>query len=180
MRMTVADLMCEKPITVKPQTTIDEALDAFYEFETSELYVVDHSGRFLGILPDYELLKAELSGEAQGACVEQFMSRSVPVVTADTDAAVVARAFRDSQCSRLPVVKGNRLIGLVTRADLMRVMAVLRRIDIPGQNEPTGPKRPAMFATSTTGARKSRAKSVTAKSSSRRSRSKAVSGKAGR
>ena len=179
MRMTVADLMCEKPVTVKPEITIDEALDAFYEFETSELYVVDQSGRFLGILPDYELLRAELSGEAKGAHVEQFMSRSVPVVRGDTDAAEVARAFRDSQCGRLPVVKGNRLIGVVTRADVMRVMAVLRRIDAPVQ-EVAGPKRPGMFAQRSTPSRKSRAKSVTAKNSNRRSRSKAPSGKSGR
>lgn len=181
MRMTVADLMCEKPVTVKPQATIDEALDAFYEYETSELYVVDQAGRFLGILPDYELLKAELSGEAHGARVEQFISRSVPVVTIDTDAAVIARAFRDSQCSRLPVVKGSKLIGIVTRADVMRVMAVLRRIDAPAKKEVQAPKRPAMFAkTATTSARKARAKSVNAKSGSRRSPSKAAGSRSSR
>ena len=69
MRMTVAELMCETPVTLGPECTTDEALEAFFEYETPELYVVDKSGRLLGVLPDYELLKAQLSGEARGACV---------------------------------------------------------------------------------------------------------------
>ena len=173
MRMTVADLMCETPVTVGPQCTTDEALEAFFEYETPELYVVDKSGRLLGILPDYELLKAQLSGEARDACVEQLMSRSVPVVTLDSDAAQVARSFRDSQCSRMPVVKSGRLVGIVTRNDVMRLMAVLRRIDPKASKMPAGPKRPKNFVSpKPASTRTTRAKSTTPKATANRNRSK--------
>lgn len=148
MRMTVGDLMCEVPVTVGPDCTTDMALETFFEYETPELYVVDKSGRLLGILPDYELLKAHLSGEAQGARVEQLMSRSVPVFTVDSDAAEVARLFRDNQCSRMPVLKSGRLVGVITRSDILRLMAVLRRIDPQPSTDSVGPKRPKMLAKS--------------------------------
>ena len=153
MRMTVADLMCETPITVGPGCTTDEALEAFYEYETPELYVVDHDGRLLGVLPDYEVLKAELSGEAHDACVADLMSTSVPICKPNTDAAEVARMFRDSQISRIPVINGGRLIGVVMRADVIRVMAVLRRIDAqvkPAKSEPKRPKHLQKIASPST------------------------------
>jgi CBS domain-containing protein len=173
MRMTVADLMCETPVTVGPECTTDEALDAFFEYETPELYVVDDFGRLLGVLPDYELLRVQLSGEARGANVDQLMSRSVPVVKIDSDAAEVARLFRDSQCSRLPVVKSGKLIGIVTRNDVLRLMAVLRRIDPQQTKAESVPKRPKhLDAPKSSTTRNSRAKSVNMKAATSRSRSK--------
>ncbi len=161
MRMTVADLMCETPVTVGPECTADEALEAFFEYETSELYVIDQSGRLLGVLPDYELLKVQLSGEARNTCVEQLMSRSVPVVTHESDAAEVARSFRNSSCCRIPVVKAGRLVGVVTRADVLRLMAVLRRID-PVEKNSAGPKRPKhLGAAKPSATRTARSKPVT-------------------
>ena len=173
MRMTVADLMCEMPVTVRPECTTDEALETFFEYEASELYVVDRAGRLLGVLPDYELLKAQLSGEARGATVEDLMSRSVPVVSLGSDAAEVARSFRDCQCSRMPVIKSGRLVGVVTRSDIMRLMAVLRRIDPVSTQEKVGPKRPKHLNIEKSPAtRSTRGKSMTLKSTTSRTRSK--------
>lgn len=174
MRMTVADLMCETPICVRPECTTEKALDLFFEYETTELYITDKSGRLLGVLPDYELLKTELSGEARGACVEQLMSRNVPVFKIDSDAADAARLFRDNRFNRIPVVKAGRLVGVVTRADVLRIMAVLRRIDAPVAKTRVDPKRPKMLS-STKVARTTRSKPVTTTSKSTRSRAKIAS-----
>lgn len=178
MRMSVGDLMCETPVTVGPDCTSDEALEIFFEYETPELYVVDKSGRLLGVLPDYELLKTHLSGEARGACVEQLMSRSVPVFSIDSDAADVARMFRDNQCSRMPVVKSGRLVGIVTRTDILRLMAVLRRIDPQPSATSVGPKRPKLLAPSkSTKTRTARPKTVASKSVAKRNGTKPISRK---
>ena len=175
MRMTVTDLMSETPVTIAPDCTGDEALDMIFEYETPELYVVDKSGRLLGVLPDYELLKTQLSGKARDARVEQLMSRSVPVCSPSTDAAEIARLFRDSKNARLPVVKQGRLVGVVTRGDVLRLMAVLRRIDAPVKKSIPGPRRPKMLdrieprvAPKVTG------RTTAAKSTTRSSRSKPV------
>ena len=182
MRMTVADLMSEMPVTVGPTCTADEALDAFFEYETPELYVVDSSRRLLGVLPDYELLKVELSGEAGGARVDQLMTRAIPVVSMDSDAAEVARLFKECHCSRIPVTKAGRLMGLVTRADVLRLMAVFRRIDAQHTEAPAKVKKPKHLSSAkSTATRTTRGKSVNLKATkklnskpSRRSSAKSV------
>ena len=150
MRLTVADLMTQRPVIVPPECSADAALDILSRHETSELYVADKLGRLLGVVPDYELLKAELSGEARDANVEQLMSRNIPVFSPESDAAEVARLFRDGRFGQFPVVSGGRLVGVITRGDVVRLMAVLRRIDGPVTPRTTQKvKPPKLLATQT-------------------------------
>lgn len=133
MRMTVADLMSQRLVRVSPECSADEALNLLDRHEASELYVTDRQGRLLGVLPDYEIIKTQLSGEAREATVEQLMSRGTPVFKPDADAAEVARLFRDARYARFPVVQSGRLVGVITRADVLRLMAVLRRMESPAK-----------------------------------------------
>jgi CBS domain-containing protein len=179
MRMTVADLMCEKPVTLGPNKTADAALEALYEYEASELYIVDKAGKFLGILPDYEVLKTQLSGESSLLRVDQLMSRNVPFVSPTADAAEVARKFRESHCSRLAVVKSGRLVGVVTRADVLRLMVVLRRVDSSESKPVTSTKPPKFLSTpDRSPTRSGRARTLTPKATSSRSRTKSSSRRA--
>ena len=147
MRLTVADLMTVRPVVVSPQCSADAAIDILSRHDAAELYVTDRAGRLLGVLPDYELLKAELSGDAHGATVEQLMSRGVPVFSPQTDAAEVARLFRDGRFRQFPVVQNGRLVGVITRADVVRLITVLRRIDSPlGNPKPEKIKRPRIIS----------------------------------
>ena len=133
MRMTVGDLMSRCFVRVSPECSADEALNILDRHEATELYVTDKLGRLLGVLPDYEVIKTQLSGEAHEATVEQLMSRGVPVFKPESDAAEVARLFRDARFGCFPVVQTGRLVGVITRADIVRLMAVLRRIDSPAK-----------------------------------------------
>ena len=133
MRMTVGDLMSQCLVRVSPECSADEALNILDRHEATELYVTDKLGRLLGVLPDYEVIKTQLSGEARDATVEQLMSRGVPVFKPESDAAEVARLFRDARFGRFPVVNAGRLVGVITRGDIVRLMAVLRRIDSPAK-----------------------------------------------
>lgn len=142
MRLSVADLMTERPVTVSPECSADAAVELLSRCLVDELYVVDGCGRLLGMVPDYELLKAELSGEAHDATVEQLMSRNIPVFTPQTDAAEVARLFRDGRHRQFPVVSRGKLVGLITRGDVVRLMAVLRRIDSPALTPAPRVKKP--------------------------------------
>lgn len=147
MRLTVGDLMTQRPVMVSPGCSADAAVEILSRHEVTELYVTDKIGRLLGVVPDFELLKAELSGEASDATVEQLMSRSIPVFSPDSDAAEVARLFRDGRYSRFPVVNKGRLVGVITRGDVVRLMAVLRRIDSPITRPSEKVRKPKMLST---------------------------------
>lgn len=146
MRLTVADLMTQRPVIVPPECSADSAVEILSRHEVTELYVTDKFGRLMGVVPDFELLKAELSGEASDATVEQLMSRNLPVFTPQSDAAEVAKLFRDGRYSQFPVVAGGRLVGVITRRDVVRLMAVLRRIDSPTLRPTERVKAPKMAA----------------------------------
>ncbi len=60
MRLTVADLMTTA-VTISPQATLTAALKLLISSKAQELYVVGPRKKLLGILPDYELLKAQLA-----------------------------------------------------------------------------------------------------------------------
>ena len=167
MRLTVADLMTQRPVMVSAECSADEAVEILSRHDVCELYVTDKQGRLLGVVPDFELLKVELSGEASDATAEQLMSRSIPVFSPQSDAAEVARLFRDGRYRQFPIVDGGRLVGVITRGDVVRLMAVLRRIDSPTKM-PSSPKlKPPKIIAATR--RNQRAKSaVTASTAPRR------------
>ncbi len=147
MRMTVGDLMTKNLVRVSPRCSADDALDILSRHEATELYVTDSLGRLLGVLPDYEIIKVQLSGEAEDATVEQFMSRGVPVFKPETDAAEVARLFRDARFNRFPVVSGGRLVGVIGRDDIVRLMALLRKMKSPTKAATPTVKPPKLVST---------------------------------
>ena len=140
MRMTVADIMSQCFVKISPECSADEALGLLHRYEETELYVTDKQGRLLGILPYYEIIKTQLSGESRDATVGQLMSRGVPVFQPDSDASEVARQLRDARHSRFPVVNSGRLVGVIARGDIIRLMAILRGIDGPAVPKIKAPK----------------------------------------
>ncbi len=167
MRLTVADLMTQRPVVVPPECSADEAVDIISRHEACELYVTDKLGRLLGVVPDFELLKAELSGEASDATVEQLMSRSIPVFTPQSDAAEVARLFRDGRYRQFPIVEGGRLVGVITRGDVVRLMAVLRRIDSPVKTQKNARVKPPKIIAAKIRTRRAKPTTATVSATSR-------------
>lgn len=130
MRLTVADLMSVVPVTVTPETSLSEALKRLVAAEATELYVVGPRKKLLGILSDFEVLKARLSGCDEGATVAQWMVAHVETLAATADLAEATQMFRSGRCSRIAIVSGGRLCGVLTRSEILRFCVALR-VDIP-------------------------------------------------
>jgi CBS domain-containing protein len=121
---TVRDLMLEPAATARHDATLDQVLCSLLESDSSELYVTDEDDRLLGIVTEYDLLKAQMTGTAGDLPAQQLMSRNVPTVSPDTQVAAIAVLFRDGCHRQMSVVQGARLIGVVRRRDVLRVIAV--------------------------------------------------------
>ncbi len=80
--------------------------------------VVDPAGHVLGVVSELDLL-----GRAGTTCGD-IMSRQVISVSAETPVAQVARLFVDHRIRRVPVLAGGRLVGIVSRGDLLRGAAL--------------------------------------------------------
>ncbi len=129
MQTTVQALMTHQPATIRYDANLDEALATLLREETGELYVVDGSSRLLGVLPDYELLKAKLTGIPSSARVETLMSRHLAIVSAGMHVAEIAPIFRYGKNQQLAVVEDGRLVGQISRRDILRLSVTLEQLD---------------------------------------------------
>jgi acetoin utilization protein AcuB len=133
--MFVGVRMTKKVITVAPEDTLERAADLLADNRVHRLPVV-RDGRLVGILSDSDIRNAALRDSSRGAVgvggktVGEVMTREVITVSpSDTveDALVVLQKKR---LGALPVVEGNRVVGIITKADVLA--ALIETLDIEG------------------------------------------------
>ena len=139
--MTVRDLMTTEVLTVTPETPLKDAAAIMAEHHVSGLPVCDEDGRVLGIVSEGDILFKErgprkprggtlswlVDGSRLRECVKESArtageAMTAPAVTIapERPAAAAARMMLDKGVHRLPVVRDGVLLGIVTRADLVR------------------------------------------------------------
>lgn len=143
--MKASEVMASDVITVAPQTTVREIASVMAERRISGVPVVDEAGKLVGILSETDLLhRAETGTEKRrkwwlGAFIDadqlareyaaaharraaDIMSKNVVTIDADADLAEVADLLDRRRLKRAPVVKNGRLVGIITRGDLVRAL----------------------------------------------------------
>lgn len=128
MQITVRDLAVPATAVAERNMSIAVARDLMLRWNASETYVVDRRGKLLGVVPDYEFLKAELSGVSADESVSTLLSTKVESVEVDADVATVFAKFREGWCGRMAVTDKGRLIGRLTRSEVLRLVVHLRQI----------------------------------------------------
>lgn len=90
--------------------------------------VIDASGKLSGLLSEFDCLRLMTHGdrgEAPAGKVREFMARDVPTVTPQMDVYYVAGMFLSHpNTRRFAVVEGDRLVGVITRKDILRAVGV--------------------------------------------------------
>ena len=150
MAKTVAEVMTPEPITVKPQTSLREAIKILAEKRISGLLVVDEEEKLLGILSETDLMWQE-SGidpppyimfldsviylknparyeqdihKALGQTAGEVMSDKPITIEANQPLREAAKLMHNEQIRRLPVVNdAGNLVGIITQGDIIRSMA---------------------------------------------------------
>ena len=143
--MNATDVMTQDVLTVTPATPIADALHLMLDHRLSGLPVVDSAGQLVGILTEGDLLRrAEtgtekqrprwlqfLRGTAQiadeyvhthGRKVGDVMTQDVITVTPATNLDQVVELMERRHIKRVPVAENGRLLGVISRADLLRAL----------------------------------------------------------
>jgi hypothetical protein len=118
--LRVRDIMTREVTTVPPSMPVQQVASLLSERHLAGVPVVDDAGRVLGMVSEVDLIGRE------GVMAGDIMSRQVTSVTEDTAVEEVARLFVNQRLRRLPVVADGRLVGIVTRSDLLR--GILRAV----------------------------------------------------
>ncbi len=123
--VTVSDYMTRQLVTFKPETTLYEAMNVMLDKRISGAPVVNDAGAILGVISEIDfldaMLKAAYYGQLEGA-VGDFMTVGAETIDASMDLYEAAKLFIGARRRRLPVVQNGRLVGQLSRRDLLRAI----------------------------------------------------------
>jgi len=142
--MSLRDVMVEEVITVKPDTKVKDAVKLMNENEIGCL-VVKKNGKPIGIITERDILKKIVyqSKNPEQVRVLEVMSEPLVVGKVDMDLEEAARLMLKRNVKKLPIVEGEKLIGLITLTDIVRVnhvedmlIEIIKQLRKDGWNPP--------------------------------------------
>lgn len=154
--MLVGSRMIKPVLTISPDTSLEDAMMLMEKEHIRRLPVVDKNGALVGIVTESDLIKAspskatlldkwEVKSMMSTLPVEKIMTRKVITLTEDELLEEAARIMVDEKVSGLPVVRGNKVVGMLTETDIFKIFLevmgarhsgirlTLRVANIPGQ-----------------------------------------------
>ena len=143
--MIVADVMTRNCITVAPDATVEEAVNLMLSRHISGLFVVDKAGELAGVVTEGDLLRRDELGtqrhrpwwlrllasparqaadftRANARHVRDVMTEDVLSIAQDAPLEDVVATMEKRHIKRLPVTADGKVVGVVSRADLLRAL----------------------------------------------------------
>lgn len=146
--MKVADVMTREVVSIAPEASVMEAVRLMLQHKISGLPVIDASGKLQGVVTEGDFLRRVETGterkrsrlvefllgpgrlatdyvRATGRKVGEVMTPDARTVTEDEPLEKVVHLMERYRIKRVPVVRGDKVVGIVTRQNLMRALASL-------------------------------------------------------
>ena len=123
--LRVTDYMTRKIVTVSPDTELMRAVYLLVAKELSGVPVVDGNKTLVGMLTERDCLAMAINAgyfDEPGGLVEDFMSHPVETVAPQDKLMDIALRFRDTSFRRFPVVENGKLVGIISRRDVLRAL----------------------------------------------------------
>jgi CBS domain-containing protein len=114
------DVMTKNVISVDRDDTVEHAIRTLLEHRISGAPVTDRSGSLVGIISEFQLLEVIYEPELRSAPVSRLMTKDVLTVDEQATLSDVASLFVVHRIRRAPVVRDGRVVGLISRRDLLR------------------------------------------------------------
>ncbi|WP_281927312.1 DUF294 nucleotidyltransferase-like domain-containing protein [Roseibium album] len=126
-------LMARNPITCQADTSVQEAARVMRDRHISSLCVTDHTERLLGIVTNRDLAGKILAEGRQGDTAVSEVMTSTPVTLPPSAIGTdVLHLMMERWIGHVPIVEGDKLVGMVTQTDLTRFQAI-SSADMVGQ-----------------------------------------------
>lgn len=109
-------------ITIQADATVGDAIGSLLEHSISGLPVVDDQRQLLGIITEFQLVKAIYRPEIKEQEVCDLMTKDVLVVKEETILSDVADMMEEHRIRRIPVVRNGEVVGIIARRDMLRYM----------------------------------------------------------
>ena len=121
----VKDIMTKRLVTFRPETNVLEAIDILLKNKISGAPVLDENGNIIGVLSEIDCMETLIQDsyyhESRGS-VSEYMSEKVTTVDAQMGIVDLAEFFVQKYFRRLPVVDHGKLVGQVSRRDVLKAI----------------------------------------------------------
>ena len=118
--MIASDIMTRKVCTIRPEASAQDAAQLLDQRRISGAPVVDSEGKLIGIITEADIISKV---NREGLCVGDIMSHEVTVVSEETPVGEIALLLTERKIKRVPVVSNGKLVGIVSRADIVHAVA---------------------------------------------------------
>ena len=148
--MRAHQIMTRPVITVTPETTVVEAANTMLQRHVSGLPVIDPDGKLVGIISEGDFIRRSEIGtqrkrgrflrfilgpgqaatdfvQEHGRKVAEIMTKTPLTITEDTELEKIVQLMEKNNVKRLPVIRGDQIVGIVSRANLLQAVASLAR-----------------------------------------------------
>jgi CBS domain-containing protein len=155
--MKAADVMEDEVLTVGPDTSVNDVAKLLLGSHVSAVPVVDN-GKLVGIVSEGDLIRRvetdtarhrswwlevlisneKLASEyvkSHARYAGEVMTRAVVTANEDTPLSDIAKLFENHNIKRVPIVRGHEIVGIVSRADLLRLLAGLHEKSTPAPSD---------------------------------------------
>lgn len=120
------DIMVTKLVTLSPETDVFQGIETLIRHKISGAPVVDDSGNLIGVFSEKSCMQVLIDAAYEGLptnSVSAFMDSNPETIKENTSFLTIAQIFLNQPRRRLPVVEGGRLVGQVSRRDVIRAAA---------------------------------------------------------
>lgn len=126
----VKDYMTQTLTTFTPNMDVLDAVHALVHHRIAGAPVVDDEGNLIGMLSEFDCMKVALNASYHGnwgGPVHEFMSTNTQTVDAEMSIVDLAQLFVQSGFRRFPVMHDNRLVGQISRRDVLRALELIAK-----------------------------------------------------
>jgi CBS domain-containing protein len=134
--MLAHEIMTSPVVTVEPDLPLKDAIRMLDKHDITAMPVIDEQQRLIGIVSEADFLRGEIVPDpraharpvadevpARPDTVGEVMTVGVLAVHESTDASDIARLMLETGVKSIPVTRGRRVVGIVSRRDLIRALA---------------------------------------------------------
>lgn len=134
--LSAADIMTKRVILLRPDQDLFEVMELFIKHQISGAPVVDRAGRYLGVFTERTCIELMINAMSEGTPtnrIEPFIDREAITVDPDTDLLTIAHILKDTPYRRLPVIKFGKVVGLISRRDVLKAAHRIMELEQPAK-----------------------------------------------
>ena len=156
--MKITSLMIPNPITITEKASISDAIELMKTNSIRHLPVVSGKNSLKGFVTLADMRQGLIPSMVAGVSLSDLMIKDPITVDPDADIEIAAQIIYKHKISGMPVVKNNKLVGIITESDILRafidmmgLLAASSRIDVVIGDEPGSLKKALQIITDTGG-----------------------------